>query len=263
MIRNRPSVPQGLVPSDSSLHDLREQCAHPSILQAAAGDLEIPGFCLILADNRMDRAILPPALASEREEANAFPDGGVGMILRRQIARSIASLATGKAPESLLITRSPAGAPHFARADTGLHISFSARGPFGLIGLSRGRIGVDIEMPVSEHNIPWNMLSDNERMTLRANNASRAEAFQRLWAAKEAVAKCLGTGFALPPEMITIEGWQANGSNGTACVADARNGASKEFLHNIFQIDLIFMKATLEQPPTGGLVVVAAHGAPL
>ncbi len=83
-------------------------------------------------------------------------------------------------------------------------ISLSSRENIALFGLSRERIGVDVEI-ASTLEPAWNVLHKEEKAALAALPAARrAEEFLRLWTAKEAYLKALGLGLRREPVEIRI-----------------------------------------------------------
>ncbi len=84
-------------------------------------------------------------------------------------------------------------------------ISLSSRENVALFGLSRERIGVDVEL-ASDLDPAWNVLHDEEKRALGAMpDAARPEEFLRLWTAKEAYLKALGLGLRCEPSEICIK----------------------------------------------------------
>jgi phosphopantetheinyl transferase len=88
-------------------------------------------------------------------------------------------------------------------------VSSSSRQNVALFGLSRERIGVDLELlPAPEP--AWNVLHEQERASLAAlPEARQAEAFLSLWTAKEAYLKALGLGLRREPAEICVR-WQGD-----------------------------------------------------
>lgn len=169
----------------------------------AARQLTIAGGCAVLLHAPCDDA-LPPASADESAASPNQPDPA-GFLHRRRAARAIAGAALGVAAGDLAIMADGAGAPMFRGAAAGLSLSFSARGGWSVLAIARGAVGIDIEEVIADAAIPWNMLRPDERARLRTLPAGHAgPAFTRLWAAKEALAKALRTGFKLAPEDLMI-----------------------------------------------------------
>lgn len=176
-------------------------------LTLCAEDVAIRGACLVLIDRNVPRDQLPPPLPQECGEAARFPDDrrAEGYVLRRQITRMIVAEAIGVEAAHLRILTNEAGALRIEGVKTPLHLSFSARGDFGLIGIARQPVGVDLEVPIQPEAIPFNLLRPDEREALtRLLPYERASAFLNLWTLKEAIAKALGRGFAIAPEAIRL-----------------------------------------------------------
>jgi 4'-phosphopantetheinyl transferase len=125
-------------------------------------------------------------------------------IVRRDIAQKIVALQTGLDPQTATIAHDRAGRPVIAgRPD--LHISYATRGGMVLVALAHQVLGCDVEA-VDDGEIPWNVLTADEQLYLRAM-AGQAQrlAFTQIWAAKEAAGKCLGVGLSPAVEAATIQ----------------------------------------------------------
>jgi 4'-phosphopantetheinyl transferase len=108
----------------------------------------------------------------------------------------------GRAPATLRLRRKPAGKPHLADAD-GLEFSLSHSGSVVLIAIAGDiSIGVDVERlrPLPDlAALAARVLHPAEQRELAALSAAEMPAaFLRCWTRKEAVAKALGLGLALP-----------------------------------------------------------------
>jgi phosphopantetheinyl transferase len=177
----------------------------PEMLRPAVAErIAAQGFAALLAAAAPESG-LPPATAEERAEAGSHADPD-GFLHRRRLARALLAPQLGRPAAAIRILRDQAGgAPRIAAPAGGLFISFSARAGINALALARRPVGIDIELLRPAAAIPWNMLRGEEQAALRAlPEAARDAAFLRLWTAKEAVAKALGTGLALPPEAIRI-----------------------------------------------------------
>jgi protein-tyrosine-phosphatase/phosphopantetheinyl transferase len=87
---------------------------------------------------------------------------------------------------------------------SGWLVSSSSRENIALFGLSREKIGVDLEL-VTSLAPAWNVLHGSEKAVLAALPVERqGEAFLRFWAAKEAYLKALGLGLRREPSEIRI-----------------------------------------------------------
>lgn len=146
---------------------------------------------------------LPPARADEIAGAPARDRSGY--LLRRRIARAVAAAFGDCGAGTISITPSPNGAPLLTGPVQALHVSFSTRGGYSLVGLARHPLGVDLELPIAPEAIPWNMLREDEHAHLGALlPETRQRAFMTLWSRKEAVVKALKSGFSTPPEAVRI-----------------------------------------------------------
>jgi phosphopantetheinyl transferase len=108
--------------------------------------------------------------------------------------------------ERFALTHDESGAP-LLRLDGGpcaWRVSSSSRENIALFGLSREKIGVDVEV-LAAMAPAWNVLHDSERAALAALSQERqGEVFLRLWTAKEAYLKALGVGLRREPGEICI-----------------------------------------------------------
>jgi len=124
--------------------------------------------------------------------------------LRRDTARRIVAHQLGCGENEIVIDHDPAGRPLLARPGA-LHLSLATRAGVVAVGLARHSIGVDVERIDPEAAPPLDLLHPDERRFLEAAAlTARPLAFARLWAAKEAYVKALGTGFARPPESFCV-----------------------------------------------------------
>lgn len=172
-------------------------------LPEAARRFREDGYIAVLLLEDCPPAGLPPSLP--QEEALAPRIGRRGFLLRRQIARQLAEAITGAAATTFIIESEPDSAPRLSGPSVALHLSYSTRDRYSLIGLSSRPIGVDIELPVTDEHIPWNMLRQEERAYLAALPPSaRSSAFARLWSRKEALLKALKLGFSISPEVVRV-----------------------------------------------------------
>ncbi len=126
--------------------------------------------------------------------------------LRRSTARRLLARQLGCAEPDLAIAHDPAGRPLLARpGGTGFALSLATRAGIVAVALARGPVGVDVERVETQGALPLEVLHPNERRLLDATVPSlRPLAFARLWAAKEAYVKALGTGFGRAPESFAV-----------------------------------------------------------
>jgi len=138
------------------------------------------------------------------EEAPSRDPARGAFLRRRALSRRVVAARLGVAPESVEIGHAPSGAPRVLAPSSSLKISVSGRADFCAVAMAEAPIGVDIE-PSRAIEPPWSLLHPNERNMLETlTGEARADAFPRLWTAKEAYLKALGLGFARDPTKIAI-----------------------------------------------------------
>jgi 4'-phosphopantetheinyl transferase len=146
---------------------------------------------------------LAPTPRDLQEAPSRDPARGA-FLRRRALSRRIVAARLGVAPQSVEIGHAPSGAPRVLAPSSSLKISVSGRADFCAVAMAEAPIGVDIE-PSRAIEPPWSLLHPNERNTLETlTGEARADAFPRLWTAKEAYLKALGLGFARDPTKIAI-----------------------------------------------------------
>ncbi len=138
------------------------------------------------------------------EEAPSRDPARRAFLRRRALSRRVVAARLGVAPESVEIGHALSGAPRVLAPGSSLKISVSGRADFCAVAMAEAPIGVDIE-PLRAIKPPWSLLHPNERNALETlTDEARADAFLRLWTAKEAYLKALGLGFAREPTKIAI-----------------------------------------------------------
>lgn len=124
--------------------------------------------------------------------------------LRRNTARQVLARQLARPESEIVIDHDPAGQPFLALPER-LHLSLATRAGVVAVGLARHPMGVDVERVDWEVASPLDLLHPDERRFLEATELpDRPLAFTRLWAAKEAYVKALGTGFTRPPESFRV-----------------------------------------------------------
>jgi 4'-phosphopantetheinyl transferase len=144
--------------------------------------------------------------------------------LRRGVARAVLARQLGLDMAALAIEHETAGRPVLAGpAGTGLHLSLATRGGVVAVALGTRPLGVDVEAVAPRAEPPLALLHPDERRPLQRLAAdARPLAFARLWSAKEAYVKALGTGFLRPPESFAVTLVEGNGF----VVADPERGTT-------------------------------------
>jgi phosphopantetheinyl transferase len=127
-------------------------------------------------------------------------------VLRRSIACRSLAQQLGCREDEIVIEHDPAGQPLLALPSTPhLHLSLATRAGIVAVGMAPCPVGVDVERVDEQAAAPLDLLHpDEQRFLEAAAPAILPLAFARLWAAKEAYVKALGTGFARPPESFCV-----------------------------------------------------------
>jgi len=146
---------------------------------------------------------LAPTPRDLQEAPSRDPARGA-FLRRRALSRRVVAARLRVAPEIVEIGHALSGAPRVLAPGSSVKISVSGRADFCAVAMAEAPIGVDIE-PSRAIEPPWSLLHPNERRALETlTGEARADAFLRLWTAKEAYLKALGHGFAREPTKIAI-----------------------------------------------------------
>ena len=126
--------------------------------------------------------------------------------LRREMARGIIARQLRLPAEAVTIGHDRQGAPRLAGPDgTRLHLSLATRSGLVAVALAEQRVGIDVERVDFGETPPLPVLHQAEATVLLGlPEAARPLAFARLWCAKEAYVKALGTGFVRAPESFAV-----------------------------------------------------------
>ncbi|RYE35358.1 MAG: 4-phosphopantetheinyl transferase family protein [Hyphomicrobiales bacterium] len=126
--------------------------------------------------------------------------------LRRGTALRIVARQFGCREDDVVIGHDTAGRPFLAApGPSGLCLSLATRAGVVAVGLARQPLGVDVEAVDPAAAPTLDLLHPAERMALDATAfADWPRAFIRLWAAKEAYVKALGSGFRRAPESFAV-----------------------------------------------------------
>lgn len=174
---------------------------------AAAGVARPPYARVLICDLR-DRALetlraLAPD-ANDIEDAN-YPGASERshFLARRATLRSFAARCAGADPHDIRIFYDGHGAPRVAGPR--LFVSVSSRGARAALAVASSPVGVDLEPFDETAPVIEDVIGKAERLTLaKLAGPARAAAFLRIWTAKEAYLKALGSGFKRDPARICI-----------------------------------------------------------
>lgn len=201
----------------------------------AGDELQLWRFPLPLPDSPLRRAVesLPNATEHARAGRLVFAADRLRQLHSRGLLRLLLGASLGHPPHSLRFIANPHGKPALADAPE-LHFNLSHCHDRALIGLTRAApIGVDVERirPLADRDaLITHCFSPAEQAWLAGRPASSREPdFFRIWTAKEAVLKALGSGLATAPESLTIH----LAENGNKCAGvDGVPGPWTLFTHS-------------------------------
>ncbi|OYW67510.1 MAG: hypothetical protein B7Z40_06850 [Bosea sp. 12-68-7] len=171
---------------------------------ASAPTVAYPAAMIWLSSPDDIAADLPAAwLVATPERPATLPERSA---LRRGMGARILARQLGLPREAIAIGHDGRGRPLVAHPrGSGLHLSLATRGGVVAVALARRPVGVDVEAVDGSAPPPIGVLHPDELAWLLAQPPeSRALAFARLWSAKEAYVKALGTGFARAPESFAV-----------------------------------------------------------
>ncbi|HEV2553830.1 MAG TPA: 4'-phosphopantetheinyl transferase superfamily protein [Bosea sp. (in: a-proteobacteria)] len=167
---------------------------------AGAGALHYPA-AMIWLRNADDIAESLPAvwLVATPERPGTLPERSA---LRRGMGARILARQLGLPPEAVAIGHDGRGRPRVEHPrGSRLHLSLATRAGWVAVALAHRPVGVDVEAVDDTAAPPMDVLHPDESAWLLAQpQDERPLAFARLWSAKEAYVKALGTGFACAPE---------------------------------------------------------------
>ncbi|HMN73434.1 MAG TPA: 4'-phosphopantetheinyl transferase superfamily protein [Rhodoblastus sp.] len=123
---------------------------------------------------------------------------------RAALARRLVARRVNCAEADVVIAHDAQGAPLVAPPRGGLRLSTAGRDAIVAAAVAGHAVGVDIETIAAPFAAPLNVLHPAERAALAAAGERAHEFFLRIWTAKEAYVKALGTGLAREPSEIEI-----------------------------------------------------------
>lgn len=162
---------------------------------------------------------LPNAAEHARAGRMVFADDRLRQLHSRGLLRLLLGASLGHPPHSLRFVDNAYGKPTLADAES-LHFNLSHCRDMALIGLSRAApIGVDVEhirpLPDRDALIAHCFSHAEQAWLARQPPACQEQDFFRLWTAKEAVLKALGSGLAAPLDSISIHFPETGGAHAT------------------------------------------------
>jgi 4'-phosphopantetheinyl transferase len=190
-------------------------------------ELQLWRFPLPLPDGLLRHKVesLPNAAEQARAERLVFAADRLRQLHSRGLLRLLLGASLGRPPHSLRFVDNAYGKPALHDTDA-LHFNLSHCRDMALIGLSHAApIGVDVERvrPLPDlAALIAHCFSHAEQVWLaRQPPACQERDFFRLWTAKEAVLKALGSGLATPLDSISIHFPEAGGEHVTVDGAGA------------------------------------------
>lgn len=127
----------------------------------------------------------------------------------RAALRKILGDAVGFAPKDIPLVFSKFGKPLLAAPFDHLHFNLSHTSQMALLVIAaNGPIGIDLESIERSNDLLGcedSFCHPDEIQNLPANLSDRSAQLLKIWTAKEAVIKALGTGFSHPPESILLD----------------------------------------------------------
>jgi len=131
-------------------------------------------------------------------------------ITTRGVLRLLLGRYLERNPRHIGLRKDASGKPFLSfPADSGLQFSVSHSGDFGLLGFALNRrIGVDVERHLPD--FPWSQVAqswfapEETALLSTAAPARRMALFYSIWTLKEAYAKALGQGLALPGQSFAV-----------------------------------------------------------
>ena len=187
------SLPRAWSPSTLSAAGRLRTARDEVHLWLLALDGVTPGVEALLAPDEQQRA------ARFVFEADARRYRAAHGLLRRVVGHYIDAPAA-----SLRFEQGPAGKPHLAgtHAHSGLHFNLSHSGSFGLLGVARHALGVDVEQrrprPDLHALAQANFAPSEVRALLALPAHLQLDGFFACWTRKEAIVKALGGGLSIP-----------------------------------------------------------------
>ena len=149
---------------------------------------------------------------SEQERADRFywAADQAKYIISHAAVRGLLGAYLRVPPKILAFVPNPYGKPELSNLSAGsLHFNLSHSGDLGLIAISHGMVGVDVEQQRNRGNViemAQQVFAPSEYTVLqRLPDHEKLGAFFRLWVRKEAFTKALGLGLNLPLNRFEVD----------------------------------------------------------
>ncbi|MEO5714286.1 MAG: 4'-phosphopantetheinyl transferase superfamily protein [Luteolibacter sp.] len=172
-----------------------------------------PGQVIIhpVFPHRLSPDFVDACLTDEEKSRAArfhFPNDATHWAACRAALRAILGREIGLAPREVPLVFSEFGKPLLASPFNSLHFNLSHCPDLAIVALSLdGPVGIDLESLARATDLlecENSFCHPEEIRTLDADKEVRATQLLRIWTAKEAVLKALGTGLSHPPELVRI-----------------------------------------------------------
>lgn len=123
---------------------------------------------------------------------------------RAALARRLIAWRTRCEEGDVVIARDAAGAPRIVAPDPSQALSLAGRDDLVAAAVANSSIGIDVETMGAPFAPPLNVLHPAERAALARAGTDAHDLFLRIWTAKEAYVKALGSGLSREPAEIEI-----------------------------------------------------------
>lgn len=173
----------------------------------------------VFLDSAGAAAFAPLLSSEERRRADAFhfEHDRRRWIASRTALRILLGRTLSVAPDEIALETTPEGKPFLSGHRDIVEFNLSHSGDRALIAISKsGPVGVDIERlerdaALESSKSIFCSTPELKRVSAMPVPADRALELIRIWCAKEAFLKALGSGFSVPPHSL-VTFWEADGS---------------------------------------------------
>ncbi len=201
------------------------------------------------------------ACLSDEEKSRAdrfrFREDAIHWIACRANLRQILGQAIRTPPHQVPLVYSEHGKPVLAPPYDSLHFNLSHCADRAIVALcTDGPLGVDLESLDRARELlecETSFCHPGEISALPVERTARASQLLRIWTAKEAVLKALGTGLSHPPETVRIHFRQ---STATAVSDQALAGIDSQRLHELEHPALVCHRAVVSAPHSVSVIEI-------